>query len=92
MPSDQNKMTANKLRGFASLPVGWTFGNAQPPSALVIGLAIKVEQMLRDAGYPETDAFPGDADTIAVTGYLDGCSVNIEVCDEGRYKESATNG
>lgn len=77
--------TADKIRSFGNLPAGWHYGSGVPAPAIVVDLALKVEDMLRASGYPETDAFPGCDGEIAVTGYLDGCSVNVEVRDEGRY-------
>ncbi len=70
--------TADKIRGFGGFKAGWHYGEGIPFPALAIDLALRVETMLRDAGYPATDAFPGTDGEIAVTGYLNGCSVNIE--------------
>lgn len=83
--------TADKIRRFGNLEAGWHYGEGLPIPSLVIDLALRVDTMLRDAGYPATDAFPGTDGEIAVTGYLNGCSVNIEVRDEGRYKEVESN-
>lgn len=83
--------TARKIRDFGDLPVGWHYGEGIPAPPLAIELALKVEQMLRDSGYSETDAVPGCGGEIQVTGYEGGCSVTIEITDEGRYKLSESN-
>lgn len=84
--------TADKIRNFGSLPVGWHYGEGIPAPPIAIDLALRVEAMLRTTGYPETDAFPGGEGQILVTGYLNGCSVGIEVRDEGRYREAEFDG
>jgi hypothetical protein len=50
-------------------------------SANITELAMGAEKLLREHGYPETDAFPGDGE-IQVTGYLDRVCVTIEISEE----------
>jgi hypothetical protein len=77
--------TRKKIEGFARLPEGWHYGSGSPATALATDLALRAEAMLRAAGYPTTDAFPGVGGEIVVTGYKDRRAVKVEVSDEGPY-------
>jgi hypothetical protein len=85
MEVETAERTRKKIEGFARLPEGWHYGSGSPATARVIDLALRTEAMLRNAGYPKTDAFPGVSGEIVVTGYKDRRSVSVEVSDEGPY-------
>lgn len=91
MSERNSQTTADKIRGFGSLVAGWHYGEGGPCPPIAIYLAVRVDAMLREAGYSETDAFPATDGAILVTGYKDGCSVDVEVRDDGRYEPEATS-
>jgi hypothetical protein len=80
--SDPTQITADKLRGYLSLPVGWHYGHGGPADPHIIDLAVKAETLIREAGYPETDSFFGSNGEIELCGYRDGVMVVIEVRSE----------
>ena len=51
--------TEQKIRAFASLPVGWQHGEGHPPSDSTIEHAIILNIYASDLGFKETNAFPG---------------------------------
>ena len=80
MPTDATK-TRRKLESFMSLPVGWHYGKGGPISPEIIDLGLRTEAMLRDAGWPETDCFPGCDGEVQVTGYrpAQGLTIAVEI-------------
>lgn len=67
--------TIDKIRSFGGLHKSM---RSEPH---IIELAIAAEKMLRNSGYPETDAFPGE-NVIQVTGYLNRVCLQIEISEE----------
>lgn len=74
--------TPDKIRSFAHLPDGWDYGNGTRASSNVIELALAVEKLLREHGCPETDCFPGEHGTIAITGYQGAARISMEIIIE----------
>jgi hypothetical protein len=61
-----------KIRSFASLPIGWHFGEGRAPNLSMIASAIAWNRVMLGLGLPKTEAFPGIVGEIMVTGYSGG--------------------
>jgi hypothetical protein len=61
--------TALKISSFAKLGAGWHYGGGVTPDIKTIGLAKRLLTVVQSYGVPTTDAFPGTAGEIMVTGY-----------------------
>ncbi len=78
--------TVDKIKSYAALPKGWRSGKGVPAAARTIALALRIEQVLRDEGCTETDAFPGEDGTILISGYKDGTAIDVEISPPEPYK------
>lgn len=81
---ETNQATIRKLRGYERLPVGWHYGSGGPIPAPTIDLAVKIEGMLRESGFNETDCFPGCDGEVQVCGYRirEGICMTVEIRSE----------
>jgi hypothetical protein len=61
--------TALKISSFSALENGWHYGSGVTPDIETIGLAKRLLNVVQSFGVPTTDAFPGAAGEIMVTGY-----------------------
>jgi hypothetical protein len=61
--------TAEKIKSFANLPVGWHYGRGTPASKEMVRVALQRYWNLQMLGYVETDAFPGVDGEVMVTCY-----------------------
>lgn len=61
--------TDQKIRSFASLPLGWHYGNGAPAPESLIRIARNYHNLFLTLGFSETDAFPGIDGEIMVTAY-----------------------
>ena len=61
--------TEEKIRSFAALPPGWHFGQGVPPPPERVDQALRLLAAGREAGWPETDAFPGVDGEVRITFY-----------------------
>jgi hypothetical protein len=61
--------TLAKIGSFASLPVGWDYGNGVPASVSTVSLARDLYYELTQLGFTRTEAFPGTDGAIQLTAY-----------------------
>jgi hypothetical protein len=61
--------TLTKIDSFASLPVGWDYGDGVPASVNTVSLARGIFYELTQLGFTRTEAFPGTDGGIQVTAY-----------------------
>jgi hypothetical protein len=61
--------TLTKIDSFASLPVGWDYGDGVPASANTVSLARDIFYELTQLGFTRTEAFPGTDGGIQVAAY-----------------------
>jgi hypothetical protein len=73
----RDQKTANKIRSFASLRLGWHYGSGVTPTDQMIDHALDWNNKLLSLGFSTTDAFPGVAGEILVTAYKDSHYVEI---------------
>lgn len=64
--------TLAKIDSFASLPVGWDYGEGVPASVNTVSLARDIFYELTQLGFTRTEAFPGTDGGIQVTAYEGG--------------------
>ena len=67
--SDRVILTAEKIRQFKELPVGWNYGEGVPPTEETISTALRLNIEVAAAGFKRTNAFPGENGEIQVTAY-----------------------
>jgi hypothetical protein len=61
--------TLAKIDSFASLPVGWDYGQGVPASVNTVSLARALYYELTQLGFTRTEAFPGTDGGIQLTAY-----------------------
>ncbi len=61
--------TLAKIESFASLPVGWDYGQGVPASVNTVSLARDLYYELTQLGFTHTEAFPGTDGGIQLTVY-----------------------
>jgi hypothetical protein len=61
--------TLAKIGSFASLPVGWDYGQGVPASVTTVSLARDLYYELTQLGFTRTEAFPGTDGAIQLTAY-----------------------
>jgi hypothetical protein len=81
--------TLAKIESFASLPVGWDYGNGVPASVNTVSLARDIFYELTQLGFTRTDTFPGTDGGIQVTAY-EGGSQHVIVIVKPSGKVSLT--
>lgn len=69
--------TAIKIVSFEDLPVGWHYGDGGPIAKHLTDRALYFYWFLSSLGFGETDAFPGIAGEVMVTGYRDSHYVEV---------------
>ena len=82
--------TLAKIDSFASLPVGWDYGDGVPASVNTVSLARNIFYELTQLGFTRTEAFPGTDGGIQVTAY-EGDSQHIIVIVKPSGKISLTH-
>lgn len=58
-----------KIDSFASLPIGWDYGQGVPASVNTVSLARDLYYELTQLGFTRTEAFPGTDGGIQLTAY-----------------------
>src|ERR1039458_7833127 len=81
--------TVKKIQGFSYLQEGWHYGNGTPPTDLIIGQAISVNNLFIQVGLTTTNAFPGVDGEIMVTAYKDEYYIECIVEKNGNYSITA---
>jgi hypothetical protein len=61
--------TLTKINSFASLPVGWDYGQGAPASVNTVSRARDLYYELTQLGFTRTEAFPGTDGGIQLTAY-----------------------
>lgn len=61
--------TEQKIQSFEQLEAGWHYGDGYPPAKDTIDRALEINKCAREAGFRDTDAFPGIDGKVRVTIY-----------------------
>ena len=69
--------TAQKIKAFKNIPIGWHFGEGLPPTPTNIDIALKLNSALDTVGFPSTDAFLGASGEIQVNGYNENIYIEL---------------
>src|SRR5213594_4352715 len=72
--------TEIKLKDFRNLPAGWHHGQGVKFASKIIKESVRLHQSLTDAGYYDTDAFPGLNGEVQISVYNlpNSCEIVIE--------------
>jgi hypothetical protein len=71
--------TERKIRSFSKLKAGWRLGGGQPFSQAVLDTASEINAHAVQAGFLQTDAFPGKNGEVSVVIYNDGNRYDFRV-------------
>jgi hypothetical protein len=75
--------TAAKILSFTDLPVGWHYGDGEPPSKETINLALRLNQEAVVAGFEKTNAFPSVEGEIQITAWLGSLCLEFTIERDG---------
>ena len=76
-----NKTT--KLIFKLKLEKGWRYGEGMPPSEYTVSKAILINEVMKQAGYPKTNASPGVGGQIQVNGYYENIHLEFDIDIDG---------
>jgi hypothetical protein len=77
-----NKTNKNIFK-FLKLQKGWRYGEGIPPSENTVSKAILINEVMKQAGYPKTNASPGVGGQIQVNGYYDNIHLEFDIDTDG---------